>query len=181
MDAAKNIELILGNLAYVGDRPPLEMELSIITYDAASAQIKNLSNIDELSQYQDDSKISWINVSGLKDIDSIKNLGMMHDIHSLTMEDIVHTNQQPKVEIFEDYRFLSLKTIQKEKHFHHDRYRKKKSLKFFGRNKEKVDEIDEFIIDQVSIIIKKNVLITFQEIHGDPFNNVRKKILEGFG
>jgi magnesium transporter len=181
MALTENIDQFLGTLAYAGDRPALETELSIITYDTASAQMKDLSNIDELSQHQDDSKISWINVSGLKDVDSIKKLGITHGIHPLSIEDIVHTKQQPKVEIFKDYRFLSLKTIQQEKHFNHHQYRKKKSIKFFRKNKGKADEIDEFIIDQVSFIIKKNVLITFQGIPGDPFDGVRKRILNGIG
>ena len=179
----KHIELLHGNIVYVGDRAALEMELSIITYDPASAQMKHLSNIDELPQYQDDSKISWINISGLKDIDSIKKLGFLHNIHPLSIEDILNTEQQPKVETFEEYRFLSLKTVQQEKYFHHSQYKKRKLsfFKFLRKGKEQTEEMDEFIIDQLSIIVKKNVLITFQEMHDDPFSRVRTRILEGIG
>jgi magnesium transporter len=91
----------------------------------------------------------------------------MFNIHPLTIEDVLNTEQQPKVEIFENYRFLSIKTIQQEKNFQHNK-----------RKKKQAEEISEFLIDQVSIIILKNVLITFQEIPGDSFNGVRKRILE---
>ena len=169
----KNVNLFPGNPVYVGDRDALEMDLSIIAYDGASASMQKLSGIDALPRRRDDSKISWINISGLKDVEAIKQLGLLYQIHPLTIEDILHTEQQPKVEVFEDYRFLSIKTIQKtmpkEKRFHNAHQHKKKK------------EPDELLIDQVSIIIMENALITIQEIAGDSFDGVRKRILEDAG
>jgi len=178
MSFTKNIELPPGSLVYIGDRPALEMDLSITTYDSASAELSHLSTIDELSKYQNDSKISWIIISGLKNVDSIKALGKLYNIHPLTIEDILNTEQQSKVEIFENYRFLSVKTIQREKRFHHNQNKKTKPFLFFKKEEEK---IDEFLIDQISIIIMKDTLITIQEIPGDPFDKIRKRILNGIG
>jgi magnesium transporter len=42
-------------------------------------------------------------------------------------------------------------------------------------------EINELIIDQISIIIMKNVLLTFQELSRGFFDNIRKKLLDGIG
>ena len=171
-----------GDPVYVGDRPASEMDLSIITYDTTSAQINHVSTIDELLPHQDDSKISWINISGLKDIDSINTLGKYFNIHPLSIEDILNTEQQPKIEIFGEYRFLSIKTIQREINFHHFSEGKKKFINKAKKTKENPKAImDEFQIDQISIIIFSNVLITFQEIPGDSFDGVRKKILDGIG
>ena len=168
------------NPVYVGDRPASEMDLSILSYDATSAEFKQVSSIDEIMRHKTEEKISWINISGLKDTDSIKRLGEFFDIHTLSIEDILHTEQQPKVEIFEEYKFLSMKTIQREKNFHHYREEKRNSF-FFKKKKTQNDEMDEFLIDQVSMIIMKNVLLTFQEIPGDPFDRIRKAILENIG
>jgi len=156
----------------------MEMDLSIITYDAASAELSHLSNIDELSKYQNDSKTSWINMSGLENVDSVKALGKLYNIHPLSIENILNTEQQPKVETFENYRFLSIKTIQREKEFHQIQNERKKQFLFFKKEEEKTDE---FLIDHISIIIMKNTLITFQEIPGDPFDGVRKRTLNGIG
>ena len=153
------------------------MDLSIITYDSKSAHIKSCSTIDELALHKNNSKVTWININGLKDIDSIKRLGELFTIHPLSIEDILNTEQQPKIEIFDTYRFLSIKTIQQEKNFHAEQERKKSP--FFRKNEP--DDVDEFLIDQISIIIMKNVLITVQEITGDSFNGIRKRILEGIG
>jgi magnesium transporter len=177
MAFGKKIELPPGSLVYVGDRPALEMDLSIITYDPNSAQMKKLSDTNELLQYQNDSNISWINISGLKDIDSIKHLGKLYNIHPLSIEDILNTEQQPKVETFENYRFLSIKTIQREKNFHQKHEKRKMS----GRKNKQIEEPNEFLIDQISMIIMKNILITFQEISGDSFDGVRKRITEDIG
>jgi magnesium transporter len=149
----------------------VEMDLSIISYDSNSAQLNNLSSVNELAQYHDDSKILWVNVCGFEDADSIKQLGKYYDIHPLSVEDIFHTDRQPKIELFENYRYLSIKTIQREKRFTHDSKKKK----------DQQEKIEEFLIDQISIIITKNTLITFQEMQGDAFGGIRKKILENIG
>jgi magnesium transporter len=153
------------------------MDLSILTYNATSAAMKRLSSVDELLRYKDKSKISWINVTGLKDADSVRYLGQLFHIHPLTIEDIFYIDQQSKIEIFENYRFLSVKTIQREKTFQHRQEGKKKTIAFF-KKKQQDEEPDEFLIDQVSVVIMKNVLITFQEISGETFDGVRKRIME---
>jgi len=181
MALRKKMELPLGNPVYIGDRPALEMALSIITYDSKTAQMEHVSAIDELQKYTDPSKKAWINISGLKDIDSLRRLGEMYSIHPLSIEDILHTEQQPKTEIFDEYSFLSMKTIQREKSFRHNPKNRKNRLFALGSKKKKDETADEFLIDQISIIIMKNTLITFQEIPGDSFDGVRKRILENSG
>jgi len=175
----KNLEIQLESPVYIGDRPAVEMDLSIITYDTSSAEFIKLSDIEELTKYQRDSKKSWINISGLKNINAIDALGKLYDIHPLTIEDILNTEQQPKVEIFDNYRFLSIKTIQREKEFHNIQDKRKRSFFFF--KKEEEEKSAEFLIDQVSIIIMKNTLITFQEIPGDSFDGIREEILGNAG
>lgn len=154
MTLKKNLLLPPDSPVYIGDRPAAEMDLSMICYNASSAEMKHLANIGELPGSRDYSRITWINVSGFGDSESIRQMCELYGIHPLTVEDILHTEQQPKMEIFEKYRFLSIKAIQQE---------------------------SEFLTDQISIIILKNTLITFQEIPGDSFSRIRKRILEDAG
>jgi len=158
-----------------------EPDISIICYDSDSAQLNHLSGVNEVAQYHDESKVSWINVSGIDDIDSIKKLGDNFNLHPLTVEDILHTKLQPKIEVFENYRYLSVKTIQREKRFHHYSYNKGSRGYINKKKKDQSEKIEEFLIDQVSIIIMGNTLITFQEMSGDSFNDLRKRILENIG
>jgi magnesium transporter len=158
-----------------------EPDISIICYDSNSAQLNHLSGINGLAQYHDNSKISWINVTGIEDIDSIKELGKYFNLHPLSVEDILHTDRQPKIEVFTHYRYLSVKTIQREKRFHHYSYNEGSRSYINKKKKEQAENIEEFLIDQVSIIIMENTLVTFQEMPGDSFNDIRKKILENIG
>jgi len=170
---------------YSGDIPASEMKLSYIIYNSESAETKDVSSIDEVINLKSDSKMLWINVSGLKDIDSIKRLGELLEIHPLTIEDILQTEQQAKMEIFEEYRFLLVKTIiQKKNTFFRSKARKKKSFQSFLKNMSNTPrekETDELIITQVGIVIMKNILLTFQELSRGAFEGIRRKIIENTG
>jgi magnesium transporter len=166
-----------------GDSPSLAHGVSVLTFNQSSAQMHYLSSVDDLLSYNNDSTIQWINIESLKDIDYIKKIEKIYNIHPLTIEDALDTKHQPKVETFENYRYISLKSIRQEKKFHLIREDNKK---FFSKSelrkiREQLDNMDEFVIEHVSIIIMKNVLITIQEIPGDSFGDIRKRILENIG
>jgi magnesium transporter len=73
------------------------------------------------------------------------------------LEDILGTHQRPKVEIFDDYIFAILKMIS----YNHDE--------------------DEIHVEQLSLILGKNFVITFQEVPGDIFDPLRARIEGGKG
>jgi len=170
---------------YAGDIPASEMKLSYINYDSESAETKDISSIDEIIKLKSDSKMLWINVSGLKDVESIKRLGESLEIHPLTIEDILQTEQLAKMEVFDKYRFLLVKTIiKKKKTFSRLSTGKKKFISPFGKNrrfKTADGKTDELIITQVGIVIMKNILLTFQELSRGAFEGIRKKIMENTG
>jgi len=155
----KNMGLMPGTPVYVGDRPASAMGVSVLTFAPSFADFNNVPNIDDLPLNKK-GVITWVNINGLNDIDSIKKLANIYNIHLLTLEDILNTKQQPKVEIFEDYGFMSFKSIKGE----------------FQDN-----DRDEFQIDQISMVIKKGLLITFQEAPDDPFDGIRKRIMDNSG
>ena len=173
------------NPVYAGDIPASEMKLSYINYDSDSAETKDVSSIDEVIKLKNDSKMLWINVSGLKDAESIKHLGELLEIHPLTIEDILQTEQQAKMEVFEKYRFLLVKTImQKKDAFCHLNPGKKKFFLPFGKDRSFTNtniNTDELIITQVGIVIMKNILLTFQELSRGAFEGIRRKIMENTG
>ena len=177
-----NIGLSPGTAVYVGDRPASAMNISVITYDQSSREIHTITDIDTLPSVKSDT-VMWIHINGLKDIDSIKKLEKIYSIHPLTIEDILNTKQQPKYEAFENYRFMSCKSIRREKYFHTERENNKKNTHRFFRkkNEEQSADREEFFIDQISIISMKNVVISFLDATSDPFNSVRKRILENTG
>jgi magnesium transporter len=157
------------------------MDISIICYNSSFTETHKIFSIDEIPQYTDDT-ITWVNIEGLEDIDFLKNLAKKYDIHPLTIEDVLNTKQQPKFEIFENYRFVSFKSIRREKKFNYKKEKQKRSVKFsIAKNKDQTEDEDDLFIEQISLIVMKNILITIQEVPGDPFDNVRKRIFENTG
>ena len=141
--------------------------MEISAAEASSGQIKKLFSTDELSLYQNTQDLVWINFGSFTSTDSLDSLEKIFGIHPLTIEDIFSEKQQPKLENFENYSFFTAKTIRREKKFHHDQYRKRKAS---DRS-----EIDEFIIDQLSIIIMKNMLFSFYSAPNELLQDIQKK------
>jgi len=85
-------------------------------------------------------------------VDVISDIGRYFDVHPLVLEDILNTNQRPKMEDYGKYLFLVLKMMM---------------------YKPKTGKID---IEQVSIIFGKNFIVSFQEKEGDVFDLIRTRI-----
>jgi magnesium transporter len=153
-----NIGLPPGSPVYVGDRNPSEMALSIIGYDPVGAWVKTADTIEELLGYRNTGGITWINVNGLKDSGAIGELAQFYRIHPLTVEDILNTGHRPKVEEFGEYLFITLKAMQY-----------------------KADNENQYEYEQISLICTMDTIITFQEIPGDSFDGIRRRILNNMG
>jgi magnesium transporter len=154
---SKKIGLSPGTLVHVGEKKTDEVKLSVIDYNLNNAKFEELDSVSELTHYIEKDTVSWLNVSGLHKPEIIDKIGDEYDIHSLTLEDILNTEQRPKVEIYDDYVFIVLKMLQYN------------------------DQKKELDAEQVSLILGQNYLITFQEKEGDVFDRVRSWIEKGQG
>ncbi len=70
-----------------------------------------LEDIEEAFPPKDFPTVTWINIDGLHEIDTIEKVGQHFNIHPLVLEDIVNTGQRPKTEEFEDVIFVVLKML----------------------------------------------------------------------
>jgi magnesium transporter len=135
------------------------MELSIIGYDPVGAWMKTPETLDELLAYCNPGGNTWINLDGLGDGGEVTRLASHFGVHPLTVEDILDTDQRPKAEEFDNYIFITVKAI----------------------NPKVVDDSGYHVIEQISMILMEDMLITFQEIPGDAFDGIRKRILNNAG
>jgi magnesium transporter len=146
-----------GTLIHVGAPKTARVKVTIIDYDESNLQEKEVVKIDECYPYKEKSTVTWINVDGIHDVVVIDKIGKNYVIHPLLLEDIVNTEQRPKFDDFEDYLFLVLKMLSYD---------------------EKQREIK---IEQVSLVIGPNYVISFQEREGDVFDPVRDRIRRARG
>lgn len=154
---SKKIGLPPGSLVHVGEKKVEKIKIRVIDYEQESFDTKEVESIDDIVSFRDSSTVSWININGLHDVEKIRAIAALFDIHPLVMEDILNTGQRPKIEIFDDYIFIVIKMI------------------YFN------SDDDQIIIEHISCILGQNYVLTFQEQGGDIFDPIRERIKNGKG
>lgn len=131
--------------------------ISVIDYGPDDFHERSRVKISELKQVPRPDTIAWINIIGVHDADIMAEIGQTFDIHPLTLEDIMNTGHRPKSEDFDSYLFITLKMLT------------------FNTKQSVIES------EQVSLIMTKNCVITFQERPGDVFDPIRDRIRTGKG
>jgi len=149
--SAKAIGLPPGELVHIGEPRTHKVKLRLIEYSEDHFKETVADSIDEFLPLKDGERILWFSVNGIHEVEVVKKIGEVFNIHSLLLEDVLNTEQRPKMEDFEDYLFISMKA--------------------FNTN-----DKDEIIMEQVSIIIGENFVISFQESEWDMFAKVKERI-----
>ena len=72
---------------------------------------RDLTSLAECPVMTDRPGITWIDVCGISQVDHLEKLGECFHLHPLVLEDILNVDQRPKIEDYEDYLFIVLKTI----------------------------------------------------------------------
>ncbi|MFH0924921.1 MAG: magnesium/cobalt transporter CorA [bacterium] len=141
-----------GTLLHVGDKKIERTRITVINYDKDHLQEREVPNSEDFLSIKNKSSVTWINIDGLHDISVIEKIGNCFNLHPLTLEDILNTTQRAKYEDFEDYIVIILKMLS------------------FNDGREEIDS------EQVSLILGKDYIISFQERIGDVFDLVRERI-----
>jgi len=144
-----------GSLIHVGERKAESVLISVIEYDKDHSEQKTVAAIEECFPIKESPSVTWINIDGLHDTGVIEKIGGRFNLHPLLMEDILNTDQRPKMENFEDHIFLVLKML------------------YYNDNEAQIES------EQVSLVLGPNWVITFQERAGDIFNPIRDRIKKG--
>ncbi|PZD76688.1 magnesium/cobalt transporter CorA [Mesonia sp. K7] len=145
-----------GQVTYVGQKSNQETILEIFDYDPDKILVQHVNDVEEAFGYKDIENITWINVNGLNNTGEIEKLGKHYNLHPLLIEDIVNTQQRPKIDEYEDYLFIVFKMI------------------YF-------DDQQEFVKEHLSLVMGKNYVLTFQEADGDVFDGLRERIKNAKG
>ena len=153
----KKVGLPPGTLVHIGNKRIEKVKITIIDYDEKHFQEKEVKSAEECFPYKDKSTITWINIDGVHEIKVIEEIGKHFNLHPLILEDIVDTDQRPKIKDFGNYIFIILKMLY-------------------------YDEKDnEMKVEQVSLVLGKNYVISFQEREGDVFDAIRERNRNNIG
>tara|TARA_R100000935_G_scaffold39248_1_gene60729 strand:+ start:1744 stop:2826 length:1083 start_codon:yes stop_codon:yes gene_type:complete len=139
-----------GTVAYVGRKDSAETKLEVIDYNKDNYDRQLLEKVEDAFNFENEEKITWINIDGLSNTNEIEKLGKHFDLHPLIIEDIVNTNQRPKIDEYQDYLFIVAKML----------YHKENGI---------------LENEHISIVIGKDYVLTFQEADGDVFDEIRER------
>ena len=145
-----------GTPVYVGKESP-RPALHVIDYTKGEVVDKPIDRVEDCFAYRDRESVTWINVYGLGDAEQIASLGERFGLHPLVQEDILNTDLRPKMEDFGEHIVAVLKMTRWE------------------------DAVGEAVTEQVSIVLGKGFVISFQERPGDVFEPIRERIRAGKG
>ncbi len=144
------------NLTFTGIKQAEELSAQLFVYRKSKyIEIPDFK-ISEFKEFQDDKSNNWLNVHGIHDSEKIKVLCSKLNIHDLAIQDLLDVNQRPKFQEFDNYWFFTLKSV----NFSDD------------------SQIEQ---EQLSFVLGKNYLVSFQERKADYFNHIRERLRKNIG
>lgn len=145
-----------GTISYMGDKERSDSIIFSTTYDADNFETKEFVKLDEFIKEKKEGVISWVNVVGISDEPFIERLGKHFNLNPLVLEDIVNTEQRPKIDEYDDYIFAVFRMLY-------------------------ISEEDEIIGEHIAIVLLENTVLVFQEVRADVFNGLRDRITGKLG
>lgn len=124
--------------------------INITKYDEKNYFLQEVANFEECRKLISENIVNWIDVVGISNTELLKQFGECFNIHPLVIEDIQSTDQRLKIDYFQDYLYIVIK-----------------SANYFN-------EVLE--LEQVSIILGKNFVVTFQESLPNQFDGIYERI-----
>src|SRR3972149_3843884 len=146
-----------GTLIHIGEKRTEKVKIRIMDYSDMGLKEMEADTIETCFPFKDKPTNTWINIEGIHDVRVLERLGECYGFHSLILEDILNTDQRPKMEDHGEYIYVVLKMLNSDKN-------------------------NSVVIEQISLLLGKNFVISLQEgLEGDVFNPVRERIRSGKG
>jgi len=128
--------------------------IRIMAYGAEGFVEQEVQSVESLGEILHEHPVTWVNIDGLADLETIRKLGEVFGLHRLSLEDVVNVHQRAKVEQYEEYAFIVARMPAR------------------GENME---------TEQLSLVLGEGFVLTFQERAGDCFELVRDRIRKNLG
>jgi magnesium transporter len=154
---SKKAGLPPGTLVHIGEKKADTPKITVMDYDEAHFQEKEIKTIEECFLFKDKPTVTWINIDGLHQVEILEKLGECYGLHPLVLEDILNTDQRPKMEDYGEYLYIVLRTLNYN------------------------DKSSEIESEQISLVLGPNFVFSFQEREGDTFNPIRDRIRNSKG
>ncbi|MBW1911674.1 MAG: magnesium/cobalt transporter CorA [Deltaproteobacteria bacterium] len=146
-----------GTPVYTGEKEKETVNISIMDYTESGVTELDALSIEDCFPYLESPTVTWINIDGIHKVDIIEKIGKKMNLHPLILEDIVNPQQRPKMEDLDNCVYIVFKMLQIDA------------------------EGTPLKIEQVSLVLGENYVISFHEMQGDVFDPIRNRIRNGKG
>jgi len=142
-----------GTLVHIGEKLSETVSIDMVDYGSDHCDVSEDILLEDiyLNLKKSESK-TWVRISGLHDETAIESLGEELGIHPLVLEDIMNTTQRTKVEDYDDYLYIVVKSLSSQ-----------------------IGDIEPGI-RQVSIILSRHYVISFHEHKDKLFDIITSRI-----
>ncbi len=146
-----------GSLIFIGNKKMDKSEIHLIVYNKETLVEKQIEDLNEIPENLPEDSVLWLNIYGLQDTQLIERIGERFTIPPLELEDILNTDQRPKIIENESNLTIFLKVLEYDQ----------ENVRITG--------------DHISMVIGSNYVITFQERVARYFEPVRERIRSNKG
>jgi len=154
---SKKAGLPPGTLVHIGEKLTEKTRIAVVEYDGKDFLEKDLGTLETSYLFPKEPAVTWVNVVGIHQVEVLEKLGNRFGVHPLALEDILNTEQRPKIEDYGDDLFIVVKLLSSN------------------------EERDEIEAEQISLILRPNAILSFQEREGDDFSSVKERLRAGKG
>jgi magnesium transporter len=152
---SKKAGLSPGTLIHIGEQRAEAVAVTLFNYAGERCDERTVTMLDELQPPADES-VAWVNVGGVHRVEVLETIGKQFSLHPLLLEDIANTDQRPKLDDYDSYLFLVMKMLM-------------------------ANERGDILVEQVSFVLGRNFVLSFQENGTDVFKSVRERLRGGKG
>jgi magnesium transporter len=149
---SRKVGLPPGSLVAFGEQKTERAEFSALRYDLTRMVEKSSSALVDLDLHVSDHDTLWVNLYGLHDPSKLAEVGRAFNLHPLVLEDILNTDQRPKLDSYPGYLYFVARF------FRYDSTHRITSS------------------EQVSLVLGRNFVLTFQERRTGSFDPVRERL-----
>lgn len=152
---SKKTGLSPGTVIHIGEKRAERVAVTLFNYVGSHCDEQVVTDVDGLRPPSDET-VTWINIGGVHKVDILEAFGKQFGLHPLLLEDIANTDQRPKLDDYETYFFLVMKMLTTSDH-------------------------GDILVEQVSFVLGRNYVLSFQENGTDVFHSVRDRLRGGKG
>lgn len=153
----------------VQSAPVAPARVTAFRYDAGQVEEYDAPTAAEARALADAPGVLWVNVDGVQDMATVAAFGEAFGLHPLVTEDLVHTTQRPKLEVYGDQVFVVARMVRAT------------DLDATVAYCDNDPETAGHTIEQVGLVLGDGWVLSFQEEAGDVFDPLRQRLREGVG